>query len=309
MDKLKRKIIRYFVLCAFGMSVAEAVLDSLFTDWILPQFTGNRPVVLFMMCVYLFLTFAVFALFAVFFWKLTGGALNTESKRQVRERNTQYSRICHDLKTPLTSIQGFAAALRDGKIKPEERQEIYGIIYSKSCYVNELVESMFAYSKLEMDDFRLSFKRLDLCALVRGVVALIYDEFESRGMELQLDIPDEPLYCSLDEKEMKRSIGNLLVNAYKHNPNGTKVLVRVYRRGRDAYVSVADDGVAIAAEQAECIFDPFACGDEARSGGSGNGLGLTIAGIIVQNHGGNLYLQNAIDGYTKAFVFQIPSEG
>lgn len=308
MDKLKKKIIKYFVFCAFGMSVTEAVLDSIFTDFIFPQFTGNRPVMLFMLCVSLLSIFAVFVLFAVIFWKLTGRAVNEESKRQVSERNTQYSRICHDLKTPMTSVQGFAAALRDGKIRPEERQEIYNIIYTKSCYMNELVDSMFAYSKLDMGDYQLSRKRLDLCSLVRGVVALHYDEFENRDMELKLDIPDEPLFCFLDEKEMKRSIGNLLVNAYKHNPNRAEVMVKVYCRDKEAYVLVADKGDSIPAEQESFIFEPFMCGDEARASGSGNGLGLTLSRIIVRKHGGDLYIQKNIDSYTKGFIIRIPSE-
>lgn len=306
MDKLKRKIIKYFIVCAFSVSVTESVLDSAFTDCIFPEFTGNRTFFLFLLGLFLFLTFAVFVLFAVLFWKLISKAVNEESKRQVSERNMQYSSICHDLKTPMTSVQGFAAALRDGKIKQSEQQEIFNIIYSKSCYMNELVESMFAYSKLDTDDFQLSCKRLDLGSLVREVVALHYDEFENREMELQLNIPDEPLLCSLDEKEMKRSIGNLLVNAYRHNSNRTEVMIKVYRHDKNAYVVVADNGVTIPAEQECCIFEPFMCGDEARS--SGNGLGLTISRIVVRKHGGDLYIRKNIDGYTKGFIIQIPSE-
>lgn len=305
MDKLKRKIIKYFVFCAFGMSVTESALDSVFTDCILPQFTGNQSVLLFFLVVSLFLIFAVFVLFAVLFWKLTSKAISAESKRQVTERNMQYSRICHDLKTPMTSVQGFTAALRDGKIKPEEQQEIFQIIYRKSCYMNELLESMFAYAKMETDEFRLQYKHQDLIALVRSVVALHYDEFEKRGMDLQLDIPDQPVFCSLDEKEMKRAIGNLIVNAYKHNPKKTTILVQVKRQKNNAYLTVADNGGAIPTEQESTLFDPFMCGDEARSSG-GNGLGLTISRLIIRKHGGDLSLNQKISGYTKGFVCRIP---
>lgn len=307
MDKLKKKIIKYFVICVFGASITESALDSTFTDCILPQFTGNRTVLMFMLILWMFLTLIIFIFFAFLFWKQTSKAVDAESKRQVSERNTQYSRICHDLKTPMTSVQGFAAALRDGKIKRSEQQEIFNIIYNKSCYMNELVESMFAYSKLETDDYQLSCKRMDLSAIVRGVVALYYDEFESREMDLQLDISEKPLVCLLDEKEMKRSISNLVVNTYKHNPNKTKVMIQVYRHEKDAYVVVADNGISIPAEQECYIFELFMCGDEARSSGKGNGLGLTISRIITRKHGGDLYIRKNIDGYTKGFVIQIPS--
>ena len=307
MNKLKGKIIRYFILCVLGVSITENTLDSIFTDHILPPMAEDKPILLIMMFVCLFLTFSVYAIFSFLFLRLTSKAIKAESRRQVNERNMQYSRICHDLKTPMTSVQGFAAALRDGKIKPEEQQEIFKIIYSKSCYMNELVESMFAYSKLDTEEFQLSFKNRDLGSLVRGVVALHYDEFEKREMVLQLDIPDAPLFCSLDEKEMKRCISNLVVNAYKHNPNGTTVMIQVYRLEKDTYVVVADNGVSIPTEQECYIFEPFISGDEARSSGKGNGLGLTIARIIARKHGGNLYIRKDIDGYTKGFVIQIPS--
>lgn len=304
MDKLKKKIIKYFVICAFLVSVTESVVDSTFTDCVLPQFTDSRPAFLFMLMLFLFFTFTVFVLWALLFWKLTSRAVNEESTRQVNERNMQYSRICHDLKTPMTSVQGFATALRDGKIKSEEQQEILNIIYEKSCYMNELIESMFAYSKLGTDNFQLSRKRMDLGSLVRAIVALHYDEFEKREMELRLDIPEEPLLCLVDEKEMKRSIGNLLVNAYKHNPGGAEIMVWVSCNESTAFVVVADNGIAIPAEQECCIFEPFMCGDEARPGG--NGLGLTISRMIIRKHGGDLYIRKNINGYTKGFVVQIP---
>lgn len=307
MNELKGKIIRYFILCVLGVSITENTLDSIFTDHILPPMAEDKPMLLIMMFVCLFLTVSVYTVFGLLFLRLTSKAIKAESKRQVIERNMQYSRICHDLKTPMTSVQGFAVALRDGKIKPEEQQEIFKIIYSKSCYMNELVESMFAYSKLDTEEFQLSFKNRDLGSLVRGVVALHYDEFEKREMVLQLDIPDAPLFCSLDEKEMKRCISNLVVNAYKHNPNGTMIMIQVRRHEKDAHVVVADNGIPIPTEQECCIFEPFISGDEARSSGNGNGLGLTISRIIARKHGGDLYIRKDIDGYTKGFVFQIPS--
>lgn len=309
MDKLKRKIIKYFIICAFSMSVAESVLDSVFMDCLFPQFEfeENQPLALFFLFLCLFLTFAVYVLFAVLFWKLTSKAISAESKRQVAERNMQYSHICHDLKTPMTSVQGFAAALRDGKIKPDEQKEIFNIIYNKSCYMNELVESMFAYSKLDTDAFKLSCKNADLCALVRESAALHYDEFEKRKMELGVEIPDDPIMCMLDERELKRSINNLIINVYKHNPNGTRVMIQVYKNEKAAYAVVADNGTPIPPEKENNIFEPFVCGDEARSGGKGNGLGLAISRIIARKHGGDLYIRKNIDGYTKGFVIRLPS--
>ncbi len=308
MDKLKRKIIKYFIVCVFAVSLLESAWDSTCIDILYPLMENNKIISKIMPVGSIIGNFVIFFVFAFVFWHLINKIVNTESKRQVKERNMQYSRICHDLKTPMTSVQGFAAALRDGRIKPEEQKEIFDIIYNKSCYMNELVESMFAYSKLDTEEFQIISKRMDLCSFVRGIVALHYDEFEKRNMELQLDIPQEPIFCLLDEKEMKRSISNLIINAYKHNANRTKVMIQVNHHENDCYVIVADSGKAIKTEEESLIFEPFMSGDDARTSGNGNGLGLTISRIIIRKHGGDLFIRKNINGYTKGFVVQIPSE-
>lgn len=83
------------------------------------------------------------------------------------------------------------------------------------------------------DDYVLSCKERDINSFVRELVALHYNEFESRGMELQIEIPEESILCSIDEKEMKRAIGNLLINVYKHNNKDAKIMVKVENQGED----------------------------------------------------------------------------
>ena len=180
--------------------------------------------------------------------------------------------------------------------------EIYNIIFNKSCYMNELLDTMFAFSKLNTEDYKLFCTELDVCAMVRELVAMHYDEFEVRDMNLDIDIPEDIFKCNLDEKEMKRAISNLLVNAYKHNEKGTNILVRVCGQSDMINVIIADNGKAIDKEEAGTLFHAFAKGDEARSGGKGTGLGLAISNLVVEKHGGRLYIDDSIEGYTKGFV-------
>lgn len=309
MNKFKRKIIKYFILCAFGLSIAETLIDAIFAEILFPISESKDVTLIITMIMYTLMSIAPLFLFAYIFYRLTNRAVKAESNRQINERNMQYSSICHDLKTPMTSVQGFAAALREDRIKPEEQKEIFNIIYDKSCYMNELVERMFTYSKLNTDDYKLSCQKVELGSLVRNLVAINYDEFEAKDIDLQVKIPEEPINCLLDEKEMKRSINNLIINSYKHNHNGAKVMIQVYRQEKYVYVVVADNGKAISKEQERNIFEPFVCGDTARSSGNGNGLGLTISKIIIEKHGGKLYINNDISGYTKGFVVKMPMKG
>lgn len=306
MEKLKKKIIRYFILCVFLVSFAESIVDNIFIDYVLPSVEGNKPASVFIMVVDLICTFGVFFIFALIFYKIVSNAVDKESKRQVRIRNAEYSRICHDLKTPLTSIKGFSAALKDHKIKEEEQDDIINIIYNKSSYANELVESIFEYSKLETEDFKLNLKKMDICILLREILSFHYNELEKKHMKLDLDIPEEGLFVEIDEKEMRRCIDNLIINVYKHNPDYTEVFVKAYLEKNMVNIIVADKGVAIEKEKAKNIFEPFISGDEARTSGHGNGLGLAISKLIAKDHGGDLYLSSEIMGYTKAFIIKIP---
>ena len=305
MNKVKKKVVLYFILCLIGCFVVEGIILRIMEALIMLFSSSSDNIMLIVIGGFLVLSLMNIVGGAYLFYRLTSKAWQKESMRQMNERNMLYSCIAHDLKTPMTSVQGFATALKEGKVKPEEQAEIYDIIYNKSCYMNELLDTMFTFSKLNMDDYELSLRELDVCSLVRALVALHYDGFEARDMNLDIDIPEETFNCNVDEKEMKRAISNLLVNAYKHNEKGANILVRVSVQGDMVRIIVADNGDVINKEVATTIFEPFAKGDAARSGGNGTGLGLAISSLIVGKHGGKLYIDDSIEGYTKGFVITI----
>lgn len=305
MNRVKKKVLLYFILCLIGCFVLEGIILSIMDALLMSIGSPSNNMVLLVIGGFLILSLMNIVGGAYFFYCLTSKAFQRESMRQINERNMLYSCIAHDLKTPMTSVQGFATALKEGKVKPEEQGEIYDIIYNKSCYMNELLDTMFAFSKLNTENYQLVPREMDLCALVRELVALHYDAFEARDMNLDIDIPEETWKWHVDEKEMKRAISNLLVNAYKHNEKGANILVRVSRQGEIAKIVIADNGRVIDKEKLRTLFNSFSKGDEARSGGNGTGLGLAISSLVVQKHGGRLYVDDDIEGYTKGFVIEL----
>lgn len=304
MNRIKRKSLLYFLLCVAVFIIVEELL-SIPLDAI-DSSMGSWPERLQQLVVagFLVLTLLNIAGCAWLFSHLTGKLYRQENQRQLNERNMLYSCIAHDLKTPMTSVQGFAAALQEGRVKPEEQQEVYGIIYNKSCYMNELLDTMFAYAKLNTEGYALSPAELDLCALVREVAALHYDGFEQRQMELDIDIPEEAILCRADRKELKRALSNLVTNACKHNEPGAEILIRTCVQGDSVCIIVADNGKPIGKAEAKALFEPFARGDLSRSGG-GSGLGLAITRLIAEKHGGTLTVEDGIEGYTKGFVLKL----
>ncbi len=311
MDKLRKKIISYFLICAVGISTAESVssiiFDIVMENVIRPKFEHDpKPTaVVPVLFAAIAISILILAVGALIFYRLVKKAVEKESRRRAAEQNMLYSCIAHDLKTPMTSVQGFAAALRDGKIKDEERHEIYDIIYRKTKHMNELVDTLSAYSKLGTEDFSLNKEDVSICTLVRDAVAMNYTDFESKGIELIIDIPDEPIVCSLDKKEFTRAVSNIVVNACKHNKSGCEVLIKVHTEGERTYVTIADTGDAVPDELVPNLFDPFVCGNASRTSGTGSGLGLAVSARTAEKHGMKLSYRTDIEGYVKGFVFEL----
>lgn len=234
-----------------------------------------------------------------------------------RRRNLLLSDVAHDLKTPMTTVAGYAKILIDeggltpsleegNRISKEKQQEYLETIYNKSMQMSGLLNLLFEYVKMESEGFRLNKTKTDLFELLRVCVAGMYMDFEERGLEMIPDIPEQEIIVELDAVQFKRVINNLLSNALRHNPKGTKVWVTAQAEDENIVIRVCDSGAVIPPETAQYIFEPFVLGDESRNSKGGSGLGLSIARKVVDMHGGSLTLeQGEWEGYTKAFVIRL----
>lgn len=233
----------------------------------------------------------------------------SEEERQLfeHERMQLFSNIAHDLKTPLTTISGYAGALASGMVEePDKQMEYYSAIKVKSEQVNLLLDQLLAYSKMGTRQYQPDISNADITELIRASCASLFGEIEKRQIELELVLPDTPVYGNLDILEMNRAVTNLLTNAIVHNPEGGMLLVRVGVTQSDIIIEIADNGPAIPEEITKSLFEPFVSGDYSRRTGSGTGLGLAIVKKIAGLHGGNISIQEADAPYRKKFVFCIP---
>lgn len=227
-----------------------------------------------------------------------------EAQKLARDqrRNLMLSDIAHDIKTPITTICGYSKALSEGIVEEKDRQSYLDVIYAKAMRMDELVTLLFEYVKLESEGFTLHQEPGDLAELTRETAAFLYADFEDRGMELVLEIPEERVPFDMDRLQLGRAVTNLLTNALRYGKEGGRVLIRL----KEYELTVADEGAPIDPAFAAHIFEPFARGDKARSSKGGSGLGLGIAKKIVEMHGGKLLLnQNFGEGYTKAFQIRL----
>lgn len=234
----------------------------------------------------------------------------TEHEKRIHEeydrnRNLMLSDIAHDLRTPMTTVAGYAKAIQDGMVTdPQKMDEYLSVIQAKSMRMNELINLLFEYVKLDSEGFHLDKKPLNLIELLRENAAMLYSDMEENGMELVIDLPEMEWKVEADRLQMSRVVTNLLTNAMRHNDAGTTILVRADCEDDKAHIVIADNGKEIPPSVAGHLFEPFAMGDESRNSKGGSGLGLSIAAKIVAMHGWKLSLGN-YPGYTKAFFIDI----
>ena len=222
-----------------------------------------------------------------------------------RKRNLLLSDIAHDIKTPITTICGYSRALSDGVVDREREQEYLDAIYAKSMRMSELITLLFEYVKLDSEGYVLHREKFDFAELIRENAAMVYPDYEEKKISVEIDVPEEAVFCEADRLQMGRAVMNLLTNAARYGKPGGKVLIRL----RERTLVVADDGLVIEPEFAEHIFEPFTRADKARTTHGGSGLGLSISAKVVEMHGGKLELDCAYGkGYTKAFVLRLPEE-
>ena len=206
------------------------------------------------------------------------------------QMRTLVADVSHDLKTPLTSVLGFAQALRDGTGDEAEVRRLGGVIYDEASRLNARLNDLLYLSELESGQALLQRDEIDLARLVQGVVARIEAEVASRNVRLSVELA-EGVTLSADGAKLERAIENLLDNARKYTSSGGEIRVRTAVRAGDAFIEVANTAPDISAEELPRLFERFYRRDRTRGGeggSAGSGLGLPIASDLIELHGGTL---------------------
>ncbi|MDU3349227.1 MAG: HAMP domain-containing sensor histidine kinase, partial [Clostridium sp.] len=209
--------------------------------------------------------------------------------------------IAHDIKTPITSIMGYSNALDDGTVQDSEEKRIYlDYIYNKTSRLNYLVNELFIFTKLDSVDYKLNIKQKDICEFLREVVALYYGEIEKAEFNLEIDIPEDPIYYKFDAKELERAICNLIINSLKYNERKTTLFIGINNNEEDIEIIIGDNGIGIKKEILDKVFEEFVRGDISRDSSGGSGLGLAITKKIIELHKGTIIL-NSYEGVGSEF--------
>jgi len=212
--------------------------------------------------------------------------------------------ISHDLKNPMSSIQGYAELLmKKSGMTEQERYEYFEIIYNNSKRANRLLTELFELSRIDSPEFSLKTAKIDICEYIRQICAELVPLLEREGFQYEFDICEENVFVMLDTDRFGRIMQNLAANALRYNPPGTLVAISLTVRNNQAVIEFSDNGIGIPDHIGNNIFKPFVRADDSRSSKTGgSGLGLSIAKKIAEAHGGDLIL---LPGRKKGSAFRI----
>jgi two-component system sensor histidine kinase/response regulator len=212
--------------------------------------------------------------------------------------------VSHDLKNPISTILGYAELMQEEGISGDHADYVERIKRSAK-FMFTLVSDLLELSQAE-GDFPLELRQVDL----RGVIGAcaVNHEFAAHNKSISLACitADTPLIVLVDELRFNQVINNLISNAIKYTPAGGQIEIRVYGSGDQAVVEVADSGLGIPADALARIFDKFyRVNTREHMAVSGTGLGLPIAKVLVEKHGGRIGVSSEL-GVGSVFTVTLP---
>lgn len=214
--------------------------------------------------------------------------------------------ISHDIKTPITSIKGYVEGIRDGVANTDEKRMHYlNTIYAKAESIEQMVENLSIYSKLELGKMQYNKTETDIFGFLGSCFEEYMIDLQASDMDLETDIPDVRVIASIDKEKLRRVFANIITNAIKYKKPGRgklKISAEVTENG--VIMNFADSGKGIAEKDLPSIFDEFYRADPARNTAvEGNGLGLSICKRIVNDHGGKIWARSKAGEGTDISVF------
>ena len=212
--------------------------------------------------------------------------------------------VSHELRSPLTSMQGFLQGMLDGTIPAGEHHQYMQIVLDETRRLSKLVGSLLNLSRLENGETPLAMSHFDLHETIRRIIIANMTQLDDKQMELSLSFEDESMYVHADQDQIEQVLINLLSNAIKYTPEGGCITIDTVQKERLTYVTVRDNGQGILPEDAPYVFDRFYKADKAHTVGKGTGLGLAICKRIMDRHHQSIRLLPGDKGAAFEFTLE-----
>jgi len=227
-----------------------------------------------------------------------------------RQRRNMVADIAHELRTPLSVLQGNLQAILDD-VYPLNKEEI-ARLYDETRLLGRLVDDLRELALADAGQLRLNLQPLKVAPVVQATVESLSLAAENQGVALSAELPEDLPLVRADPDRLGQVLRNLVVNALQHTPAGGSVVVRAATIAGAVEISVADTGEGIAPEDLPHVFERFWRADASRSWdkrwAGGTGLGLSVAQSLVEAQGGRIWAESAL-GRGSTFRFTLPLAG
>ncbi|MFF3103232.1 sensor histidine kinase [Viridibacillus arvi] len=211
------------------------------------------------------------------------------------------SNVSHEIQSPLTSINGFAKALKNINLTDEKRQHYLEIIEMESHRLSKISDNLLKLTSLESQHHPFEPKLYRLDKQLRNVVLSCEPRWISKNIEMELDLENVLVFA--DEDLMNQVWMNLISNSIKFTPNGGTIYIRLFKQNDTATISITDTGIGMTEEDQKHIFERFFKADKSRAvSNGGSGLGLSIVQKIIDMHNGSISVQSQLGEQTTFFV-------
>ena len=222
------------------------------------------------------------------------------------QRQEFVANVSHELKTPMTTIGGYLDGILDGTIPPEQHRRYMQLVSDETKRLSRLVRSMLDISRLQDQPIpQEKMTRFDIEECAGQVLITFEQKINQKALNVQVDMPEHPVYTNACEDYITQVVYNLVDNAVKFCPEGGELGLSIREGGAKIYVTISNEGDTIPPEELQLVFDRFHKLDKSRSlNKEGWGLGLYIVKTIVSSHGENISVKSQ-NGKTE-FTFTLP---
>ena len=231
-------------------------------------------------------------------------SMASDLERAEQLRRNLVADVAHELRTPLSNIQGYLEAVGDGVIAADAAT--IRSLYEEATLLSRLVDDLQDLAIAEAGELKLVFQAEDIAELINRTVAAVQSQVSAKGLLVSIDLSDKLPPVNIDYHRISQVLRNLLENAVAHTAKGEAITVTARQQGSWVEVGVVDTGEGIPAEDLPNIFERFYRVDRSRTRATGgSGLGLTIAKRLVEAHGGKIEVQSEL-GKGSSFSFTVP---
>ncbi len=234
-------------------------------------------------------------------------AFNQMSARlaqSVQLRRQMTANIAHDLRTPLSVIQGYTEALAEGKLQPSP--EMLQVIHDETRHLSRLVEDLRTLSLADSGELPLLKQEIDPAELLQRLANAYRGQAQAREIDLQVQAAAGQALVQVDVERMMQVLGNLVSNALRYTPAGGAITLSMHNSPGKVELVVADSGPGISPEDLPFIFERSYRGEKARQQDGAAGLGLSIARSLVEAQGGQIRAESH-PGKGAAFIVALPA--